>query len=135
MGKYTPTTAQNIERRTQIIEALGNESLTVKQLSEKMGLPTYLLRAGIKHLGENGYIVNDKKLFIKRAWEYTYKATNKIYRPSQAIVRAKKQKEEKELIDLPPHIRQYSSGDKHWTRASASKRSAWTGSSLGAYLP
>jgi predicted transcriptional regulator len=134
MGKYTPTTAQNIERRTQIIEALGKESLTVKQLSEKMGFPTYLLRAGIKHLSENGYIVNDKKLFIKRAWEYTYKATNKIYRPSQAVVRAKKQKEEKQVIELPPHIRQFSSNEKHWTLKDSYKQNAWKNSSLGAYI-
>jgi hypothetical protein len=52
----------------------------------------------------------------------------------QAIARAKKQKEEKEIIELPAHIRQYSSGDKHWTRANVSKVSAWTGSSLGAYI-
>jgi hypothetical protein len=123
--------------RFEICQAIGKETLTMVQISERTGHTVSSMRFGMKVLQELGYVKNGKTVLSgNNNKTHTFKLTNKKYKLRDVEVRPNYQNIEKPPAPaLPSHIKVHTSNDNHWTATTRTRRNAWKGSSLSVYLP
>jgi hypothetical protein len=117
-----------VKVRLAIVNAIGENQLTMKQISAATGYKISQLRFGMEVLQQGKYLKRcGSKLGLNNNQEFIYELTSKKYQPGKItqrpVLRGRKPIEQ----NLPSYVMRVSADDYHPAKSTPKQRSAWSG--------